>query len=132
MAEVRHLRLGGPEAPGAARDFVCSVADEAYADTDLNDSLRLLVSEVVTNSIRHGTSGTAGCVEVILYAGPERLRLEIVDDGPGFLPDPTPGPVDEPGGWGLFLVDNLADDWGVDAADGTRVWLEMSPAAVAA
>ena len=129
MAEVRHLRLGGPEAPGAARDFVCSVADEAYADTALSDSLRLLVSEVVTNSIRHGTTGRAGCVEVILYAGPERLRLEIVDDGPGFRPDPAPGALDEPGGWGLYLVDNLADDWGVDASEGTRVWLEMSPAA---
>jgi anti-sigma regulatory factor (Ser/Thr protein kinase) len=128
MADVRHLRLGGFEAPGAARNFVCSVADEAFSDADLTDSLRLIVSEVVTNGVMHGLSGDDGCVELVLEVERDRLRLEVVDDGAGFEPDPTPGPVDEPGGWGLFVVDRLADRWGVDAAGGTRVWLEMTPA----
>ncbi len=131
MAEVRHLRLGGPEAPGAARDFVCSVAEAAFSDADLTDSLRLVVSEVMTNSIRHGQTGADGCVEVKVETGREGLRLEIVDSGPGFRPDPSPGRPDVPGGWGLFLVDSLADSWGVDASNGTRVWLEMRPAAAA-
>ena len=129
MAEVRHLRLGGLEAPGAARDFVCSVADDAFADEDLTDSLRLVVSEVVTNGIMHGLTGNDGCVELVVEVEPDRLRLEVVDDGPGFAPDATPGPVEEPGGWGLYMVDSLADRWGVDATEGTRVWLEMTPAA---
>jgi anti-sigma regulatory factor (Ser/Thr protein kinase) len=128
MAEVRHLRLGGPEAPGAARDFVCSVADEAYDDEDLAEALRLVVSEVVTNSICHGHAGADGCVELSVEAGRERMRIEISDDGAGFRPDPAPGPVEVPGGWGLYLVDSLTDRWGVDADHGTRVWLEMSPA----
>jgi anti-sigma regulatory factor (Ser/Thr protein kinase) len=128
MAEVRHLRLGGSEAPGAAREFVCSVADEAFADAALTDSLRLVVSEVVTNGIMHGLAGDDGCVELVLEVEQDRLRLEIVDDGAGFAPDPTPGRPEEPGGWGLFVVDRLADRWGVDAAGGTRVWLEMTPA----
>jgi serine/threonine-protein kinase RsbW len=130
MAEVRHLRLGGPEAPGAARRFVCAVAEDEYADAELTDSLRLAVSEVVTNSIRHGRAGSDGCVEVKIATAPERVRLEVVDHGPGFSPEPTAGRADEPGGWGLFLVDSLADDWGVDASEGTRVWLEMRPVAV--
>jgi anti-sigma regulatory factor (Ser/Thr protein kinase) len=129
MAEVRHLRLGGLEAPGAARDFVCSVADEAFEDSRLTDSLRLVVSEVVTNSIRHGRSGGDGCVDLVLRVEGDRLRLEVVDDGPGFVPDPSPGRPDEPGGWGLYVVDSLADRWGVDDSEGTRVWLEMAPAA---
>ena len=129
MAEVRHLRLGGLEAPGAARDFVCSVADEAFEDSRLTDSLRLVVSEVVTNSIRHGLSGGDGYVDLVLRVEGDRLRLEVVDDGPGFAPDPSPGRPDEPGGWGLYVVDSLADLWGVDDSEGTRVWLEMAPAA---
>ena len=132
MAEVRHLRLGGLEAPGAARDFVCAVAEEAYHDEALDDALRLVVSEVVTNSIRHGEVGPDGCVEITVDVDPSRLRLEITDDGPGFEPGATPTPLDEPGGWGLYLVDSLADRWGVEATGGTRVWLEMTPTAVAA
>ena len=112
-----------------AREFVCSVAEEAYDDAGLTDSLRLVVSEVVTNSIRHGQAGADGCVEVKVKASRERLRLEIVDDGPGFYPDARRGRADEPGGWGLFLVDSLADRWGVDGSEGTRVWLEMKLAA---
>jgi anti-sigma regulatory factor (Ser/Thr protein kinase) len=129
MAEVRHLRLGGPEAPGAARDFVCSVAEEMYHDDDLAEALRLVVSEVVTNSLLHGKAGQDGCVELVVKPGRERLRLEIVDDGSGFMPHPRTAAPDEPGGWGLYLVDSLADRWGVDSSQGTRVWLEMSPAA---
>ncbi len=132
MAEVRQLRLGGPEAPGVAREFVAAVAEHAYQDAAFAETLRLVVSEVVTNSIRHGHAGGDGCVEVTVEAGPRRLRLEIADEGPGFQPAPTPGRPDRPGGWGLFLVDSLADCWGVEASRGTRVWLEMSPDPVAA
>ena len=132
MAEVRQLRLGGPEAPGAARDFVASVAEHAYHDEAFAETLRLVVSEVVTNSVRHGQGGEDGCVELTVDAGPDRIRLEIVDEGPGFEPTPTAGLSDRPGGWGLFLVDSLADRWGVEASPRTRVWLEMSPGSVAA
>ena len=132
MAEVRQLRLGGPEAPGAARDFVAAVAEDAYHDEAFAESLRLVVSEVVTNSVRHGHEGDDGCVEVTVEAAPDRLRLEISDDGPGFEPTLVRGRADQPGGWGLFLVDSLADRWGVEASPGTRVWLEMSPDSAAA
>lgn len=132
MAEVRQLRLGGPEAPGAAREFVAAVAEDAYHDEAFAETLRLVVSEVVTNSVRHGQGGGDGCVELTVEAGPRRLRLEIADEGTGFEPIPTLGREDRPGGWGLFLVDSLADRWGVEASPGTRVWLEMSPRTVAA
>jgi len=115
-----------------ARDFVASVAEHAYHDEAFAETLRLVVSEVVTNSVRHGQGGRDGCLELIVEAGPDRLRLEIVDEGPGFEPTPTAGLSDRPGGWGLFLVDSLADRWGVEASPRTRVWLEMSPGSVAA
>lgn len=127
MAEVRRLRLGGAEAPGAAREFVAGVAEHTYHDEAFAETLRLVVSEVVTNSVRHGQGGGDGCVELTVEAAPHRLRLEIADEGMGFEPTPTPGRPDRPGGWGLYLVDTLVDRWGVEASPGTRVWLEMSP-----
>jgi hypothetical protein len=53
----------------------------------------------------------------------------VSDPGEGFgasIPGPTPG---EPGGWGLFLTERLADRWGVDRENGwTTVWLEVDVA----
>ncbi|MDQ3587078.1 MAG: ATP-binding protein [Actinomycetota bacterium] len=132
MAEVRQLRLGGREAPGAAREFVAAVARDAYRDEAFAETLRLVVSEVVTNSVRHGHGGQDRCVELTVEVAPRRLRLEIADEGPGFEPTAPPGAPDRPGGWGLVLVDSLADRWGVETSPGTRVWLEMSPGSLAA
>jgi anti-sigma regulatory factor (Ser/Thr protein kinase) len=51
----------------------------------------------------------------------------VTDSGPGFEPEqPRPTPhVDRPGGWGLCLVDRLADRWGVDSGNRTAVWFEL-------
>ena len=94
-------------------------------DADALAELRLLVSELVTNAVRHGPPrGTEVELEVRLE-GP-RARVDVIDGGRGFVP---PGPPPDPGragGWGLVVVDRLADRWGVETDRGTRVWLEFS------
>src|SRR3954471_24475899 len=89
------------------------------------ENARVLVTELVSNSVRHGAGDT---VRVIFdRRAPDRLRCEVVDDGHGFLPvarvrhDP-----DEAGGWGLELVEQLARDWGVREGS-THVWFELAP-----
>lgn len=67
MAEVRQLRLGGPEAPGAARELVAALAEDAYQDEVLAEYLRLVVSEdtilkaesvsVASSTLRTGQEG---------------------------------------------------------------------------
>jgi hypothetical protein len=53
------------------------------------------------------------------------LVIEVCDSGPGFeLGEPVPDPA-RPSGWGLYLVRELADRWGVDRAACTRVWFEL-------
>jgi anti-sigma regulatory factor (Ser/Thr protein kinase) len=132
MAAVRRLRLGGPGAPAAARRFVSAAVEEAEVDERLREPLRLVASEVVTNSVRHGCSRHDDCVEVKIEVEPERVRLEVADEGHGFEPVPTRGRPERPGGWGLYLVDSLADNWGVEDSATTRVWLELSARSSAA
>ena len=104
-----------------ARTRVCE-AIEPELDDGASDTLRLLVSEVVTNAVRHGGDGQP----VELHASwNAEVRVEVSDHGRGFSPQPRFGRLDEPGGFGLFLVGRLADHWGVETDGGTTVWFVL-------
>ncbi|HWT22615.1 MAG TPA: ATP-binding protein [Solirubrobacteraceae bacterium] len=94
-------------------------------------ALRLLVSELVTNCVRHARAGSEAPVELSLRLGDAGVRVEVRDSGPGFRPQARPTPRGADGGYGLFLVERMASRWGVDSEGGTRVWfeLEFEPAA---
>jgi len=53
------------------------------------------------------------------------LRIEVADAGEGFVPKPRDLDRSRPGGWGLYLVDQLADRWGVRRDNLSRVWFEV-------
>jgi anti-sigma regulatory factor (Ser/Thr protein kinase) len=87
-------------------------------------ALELVTSELFTNAIRHGR----GAVTVRSECDDDILRLEVSDQGGG---RPTLQPVDSSGsvigGWGLHLVDQLAEAWGSEVRDGrTVVWVERA------
>ena len=98
-----------------------------YIDDDLLDRSSLALSEVVTNSVTHARLGPAQLIDVQFALLVALLRIEVFDDGVGFRPSATrPDPNSSiAGGWGLWLVDQLADRWGVDCDHSTRVWLEF-------
>ena len=82
----------------------------------------LLTSELVANAVRHAEADPIAVRFAVIL---EHVRVEVGDDGPGFDPEiraDEPGPA---GGWGLRLVDELADRWGVADGDGSRVWFEI-------
>ena len=82
----------------------------------------LCLSELVTNAIQH--PGRGGKLELSLALETDRLRVEVADEGRGFeQAEPTRG---DERGWGLFLVDNLADRWGVEPGERTVVWFEIA------
>ncbi|MGH2967935.1 MAG: ATP-binding protein, partial [Solirubrobacteraceae bacterium] len=84
--------------------------------------VRLLVSELVTNAVRHADGEVVRLV-VALSGGV--LRIEVHDPGRGFeVSEPSHDPL-RSSGWGLVLVAELADRWGVDHLPRTRVWFEM-------
>lgn len=87
---------------------------------------QLLVSELVTNVVLHtpeARSVAAADLRVRLYG--DRIRVEVRDDGPGFRTGPRTADQDVGSGWGLHLVDELADDWGVEAGVQNCVWFEL-------
>lgn len=91
-------------------------------DAERLETVRLLISELVTNAVRHGGRGEP----VELHARWNScVRVEVVDRGTGFQPTPRSAPLDEPGGFGLFLVGTLADRWGVTTDHCTTVWFEL-------
>jgi anti-sigma regulatory factor (Ser/Thr protein kinase) len=121
------IELDLPAAPasvGRARDGL-DVLRGTLKD-GLLDDVRLLVSEIVTNSVRHAGLGPQDRVLLRVTAEPSSVRAEIDDPGPGFVAPPLGPSAGAASGWGLFLVEHVADRWGVDRADGhTRVWFEI-------
>jgi anti-sigma regulatory factor (Ser/Thr protein kinase) len=120
------LRLEAePEAVGRARHAVDALADRL--PREVLDDLRLMVSELVTNCLRHGRLKPDDRIEVFIDPTADRVRVEVVNRGAGFRPPGSPPTLYQTSGWGLFLVSRLADRWGVEGRDGTRVWLEVGP-----
>ncbi|MEA2685795.1 MAG: hypothetical protein QOE93_990 [Actinomycetota bacterium] len=104
-----------PDAPGEARRFARRVS--AF-DVDL-ESIVLLVSELVTNAVRHGC-GEVGLT--VRHLG-GHARIEVSD---GSRLVPLMGPPNIDGGRGLHIVAELAARWGVDRhIQGKTVWCEI-------
>jgi anti-sigma regulatory factor (Ser/Thr protein kinase) len=118
-----HLRLKpGPQAAGEGRHALDRL--DGAIDASQLAELRLLVTELLTNSIRHAACEDWIELDVDIFAN--AVRVVVTDHGVGFERPATPRPhLDRPGGWGLCLVDRLSDRWGVDRNGVTSVWFEV-------
>ena len=118
------LLNGGHEVGGEARRAL--VAGDGKLPAATRADVLLLLTELVTNAVRHSGVGPEQSLRVVVWQWPRRVRVEVVDPGTRFT-KLRPGPRrDESGGWGLFLVDRIADSWGVARATaGTCVWFEI-------
>ena len=105
-----------PDSVGAARRLVNGHTPSL--DSQQRQDAALMVSELVTNAVVHGV----GAIWLRIDAEGDTVRIEVADDGNvAVAPRPEPGAH---GGWGLRIVEQLADDWGV--LDGsTKVWFRL-------
>ena len=125
------MRLGrGPDAAADARRALAEL--RADLDPPLMETLRLLVTELVTNSVRHTECDS---VTLRVAVGKSAVLTEVVDDGPHFDVEAAVAAErlldgrDPNHGWGLFLVQRLARNWGVkDEGKSKRVWFELGRA----
>jgi two-component sensor histidine kinase len=112
---------GGPDAPSRARHAVSSMTGLG----PMGDNLPLLVTELVSNSVLHAGADSTDTIELKVYASPGGARVEVEDRGPGFEARPREPDYNGGGGFGLLLVDRLADRWGIEPDYPSRVWFEI-------
>lgn len=116
---------GSPEHVSGTRAFIArTLAGLPGVDSD---AATLLTSELVTNAIQHTDSGApGGTVTVVVIGVPDGVLIEVVDDGSPGTPI-VKGDLFAADGHGLFLVQQLAAQWGYlrDSA-GTTVWFHLT------
>jgi anti-sigma regulatory factor (Ser/Thr protein kinase) len=116
---------GRPEQVSLARAFVAQTFGSKKIMADA-DAATLLTSEIVTNAIQHTKSGLdGGTVTIVVIGVAHGVLVEIIDDGSTGAPV-VKGDLYAAEGHGLFLVQQLATEWGYlkDSA-GTTVWFHL-------
>ncbi len=112
-----------PQSVGAARRF--AVAALGDAPSDILEAVKLMVSELATNSIRHAETG----FHLSICHAQGAIRVAVTDHAGGTPKLCSPGPED-PSGRGLRIVSMLSEAWGVEraAAPGKTVWFTLGAA----
>jgi anti-sigma regulatory factor (Ser/Thr protein kinase) len=112
------------DAPALARAAVSAFCETRAVPEQTLATLKLLVSEVVTNAVTHANLDRPANIRLLARVDQDIIRVEVTDDGSGFdarQQDRSEGES----GFGLFLVDKEAIRWGVDEIGGSRVWFEV-------
>jgi serine/threonine-protein kinase RsbW len=103
-ARPEYITLGRLALTGLSglREF----SDELLAD------LKLALTEACSNSVRHAYSGGDGLVEIVYDLQPDKLVIEVTDEGEGFDPDEADGAPDDlsEGGLGIAIIRAIADE----------------------
>ena len=115
-AKAEYITLCRLALAGLAR--ICDLGEDTLAE------LKLALTEAVSNSVRHayGPAG-AGHVDVTYELSPDRVSIEVVDDGDGFDPDEAPsfdGDELSEGGLGIAIIRSIADEFEIESAPGRR------------
>lgn len=101
--------------------------EREQVDDTLTEVSLLLVSELVSNSVRHARTAADAQVRLTASLHGTMLRIELFDTGvDGKVSRRPPTYEDGSGGFGLGLVSTLSSAWGVErGSHGTTVWLEL-------
>jgi signal transduction histidine kinase len=121
MSEGLTLRIsGGLDAPARARAALGAL-DGPLGDR--RDAVRLVLTELISNCVRHAGVGPDNSIDVALQARTEAVRITVKCPGPGFKVKPRPRP--DGGGLGLYMVDQIAESWGIEGSYPSVVWAEV-------
>jgi anti-sigma regulatory factor (Ser/Thr protein kinase) len=114
----------GVDAGHVARHAIA--ASEPTLPLSVQADVSLLVTELLTNAVRHGGAAADRPLQVEVQRQADRIRVQVIDAGTVFEPPAAAPRSDSSGGWGLFLVDRIAESWGVSGTPGGKcVWFEV-------
>jgi anti-sigma regulatory factor (Ser/Thr protein kinase) len=112
-------------APGVARAAVARRCEQLALEPSLAQSLILLVSEVVSNAVRHSSGHPDAPIDLLAAFDEQKVTVTVTDAGEGFTPRPRdPGSTRD--GYGLYLLEKVAERWGVESRGDTKVWFELA------
>jgi len=111
-------------APRIARASLTAWAEDQPVGPGRLDRLRLIASEVVTNAVRHSGAGADATVRVAASRIGREMLVTVTDAGEDRLPRMRE-PDGSTGGYGMHIVSAEARRWGVERAEGTRVWFTV-------
>ncbi|HEY3772869.1 MAG TPA: ATP-binding protein [Solirubrobacteraceae bacterium] len=115
------------QAPALARAAINGFCEHRDISASAIATLMLLVSEVVTNAVVHPHVDESATITVHAHLERDSVHIEIRDAGTRFTPRPRdPSRVD--GGYGLYLVEKAATDWGLRSGPTTTVWFQVARA----
>ena len=124
VAEIDVRLAPEPEVLTTARHALDRLADLLIPEK-LEDT-RLVVSELVTNSILHAGLSPNDQISLTVTVSAGSVRGRVCDPGPGFEVPSEPCPrSDMRGGWGLPIVETISDRWGVEGNSHPCVWFEI-------
>jgi anti-sigma regulatory factor (Ser/Thr protein kinase) len=113
-------------APADGRYALRALSEELGA---LAEPAELLVSELITNAVLHAGARVRSAITLAVEEREGNWRIEVADDGPGLNRSPSGADRDDEG-YGLMLVQGLADRWDVEPrGGGSAVWIELGPLA---
>jgi serine/threonine-protein kinase RsbW len=113
-AKAEYITLGRLALTGLSR--LRPLSEEVLGD------LKLALTEACSNSVRHAYDGGGGTVEIVYELHPDRLVVEVVDEGEGFDPNDATGPPEElsEGGLGIAIIRAIADEVEIGTRPGGR------------
>ncbi len=111
--------------PALARAALARWCEELGVAGTYSQNLILLVSELVSNAVRHSSGAQDAPIGLVATFGEEAIRITVTDAGEGFTPRPR-DPARTHGGYGLYLLEKVAERWGVESNGDTKVWFELA------
>lgn len=122
--EIQHQFEPKAESVSRARHLLVDL--EETVPSEKLDHLRLLVTELVTNAVRHAGLEAHELIDLRVAVQDRSIRVEVRDSGPGFEKAPSEPLPEQVSGRGLYLVELLSDRWGVEQGNPICVWFELS------
>jgi anti-sigma regulatory factor (Ser/Thr protein kinase) len=123
VSVIHHSLPSGPYASARARVLVLDDLAEALGPSKVA-AAQLMASELVTNAVQHAGLFEGDLIGLDILVDPQSVYISVVDGGPG-IGSERGHTGNDPGGWGLVLVDRISDRWGIQRNHPHTVWFEI-------